>query len=152
MKVVRLSALRTNRLYHPGNIPGTDFFWMLILPQGHNAAGRIVSLKNSNDTIGNRARDLPACSAVPYGVTCDIWKKIKIYLRLQFFWLLSFRLISCTRWGSPACLSLYRSIRVTNTFEYNIEVFGMWRRVLWCECNNTWTKCLLGHHIFLEIS
>jgi len=24
-----------------------------------------MSIKNSNDTIGNRARDLPTCSAVP---------------------------------------------------------------------------------------
>jgi len=24
-----------------------------------------MSMKNSNDTIGNRSRDLPACSAVP---------------------------------------------------------------------------------------
>ena len=24
-----------------------------------------MSIKNSNDTIGNRTRDLPACSAVP---------------------------------------------------------------------------------------
>jgi hypothetical protein len=31
----------------------------------HSAAGRITSIKNSNDTIGNRTRDLPACSAVP---------------------------------------------------------------------------------------
>ena len=29
------------------------------------AAGRIVSMKNSKDKIGNRTRDLPACSAVP---------------------------------------------------------------------------------------
>ena len=28
-------------------------------------AGRIVSMKNSNDTIGNRTHDLPACRAVP---------------------------------------------------------------------------------------
>ena len=28
-------------------------------------AGRITRLKNSRDTIGNRTRDLPACSAVP---------------------------------------------------------------------------------------
>ena len=28
-------------------------------------AGRIVSMKNSNDTIGNQTRDLLACSAVP---------------------------------------------------------------------------------------
>jgi hypothetical protein len=34
-------------------------------PQGHRAAGRIMSMKNSNDTIENRTRDLPACSAVP---------------------------------------------------------------------------------------
>jgi hypothetical protein len=26
--------------------------------------GRIMSMKNSNDTIGNRSRDLPVCSAV----------------------------------------------------------------------------------------
>jgi len=25
-----------------------------------------MSIKNSNDTVGNRTRDLPACSAVPY--------------------------------------------------------------------------------------
>ena len=25
----------------------------------------LMSMKNSNDTIGNRTRDLPACSAVP---------------------------------------------------------------------------------------
>ena len=28
-------------------------------------AGRIISMKNSNDTIGNRTRDLSACSAGP---------------------------------------------------------------------------------------
>jgi hypothetical protein len=33
--------------------------------QGHSAAGRIMSMKHANDTIGNRTRDLPACSAVP---------------------------------------------------------------------------------------
>ena len=49
----------------PGNILGTHFCWRLSEPQGHSAAGRIMSMKNSNDTIGNRTRDLPACSAVP---------------------------------------------------------------------------------------
>ena len=38
---------------------------MLSQPQGNSAAGRIMSMKNSNDTIGNRARDLPTCNAVP---------------------------------------------------------------------------------------
>jgi hypothetical protein len=28
-------------------------------------AGRVISMKNSNDTIWNRTPDLPACSAVP---------------------------------------------------------------------------------------
>jgi len=58
-----LSALRTGRLYPPGNIAGTHFCWRLSRPQGHSVAGRIMSMKNSNDTIRNRTRDLPACSA-----------------------------------------------------------------------------------------
>ena len=65
MKVVKLSALCTGRLYSPGNIPGTNFCYRLSRPQGHSAAGRIVSMKNSNDTIGNLTRDLATCSAVP---------------------------------------------------------------------------------------
>jgi hypothetical protein len=35
------------------------------LPQGYSEAGRIMPVKNSNDTIGNRTRDLPVCTAVP---------------------------------------------------------------------------------------
>ena len=69
MKVVRLSALRTGRLYPPGNIPGTHFCSRLNRPQGHSGAGRIILLKNSNDSIGNRTRDLLACSAVPQPTT-----------------------------------------------------------------------------------
>ena len=64
MEVVR-SALRTGRLYPPGSIPGTHFCQRVSRSKGHCAAGRIMSMKNSNDTIGNRTRDLPACSAVP---------------------------------------------------------------------------------------
>jgi hypothetical protein len=33
-------------------------------PQGHSVAGRIMSIKSSSDTIGNRTRGLPACSTV----------------------------------------------------------------------------------------
>ena len=65
MKLVKLSALRTGRLYPPGNIPGTHFSQRLSQPQDHVAVRRIVSMKNSNETIGNRTRDLPACSALP---------------------------------------------------------------------------------------
>jgi hypothetical protein len=49
----------------PGNILGTHFCQRLSRPQGHSAAGRMKSMKNSNDTIGNRSRDLPVFSAVP---------------------------------------------------------------------------------------
>jgi hypothetical protein len=65
MKVVRLSNLNAGRLYPTGNIPGTHFRYRLSQPHGHSATGRIMSMINSNDTIGNRTRDLPACSAVP---------------------------------------------------------------------------------------
>jgi len=34
-------------------------------PQGHSAAGKIKLMENSNDTIGNRTRDLRACSTLP---------------------------------------------------------------------------------------
>jgi len=65
MKVVRLSAPRTVLIYTPGNISGTHFCYRLSQPQGHSAAGRIMSMKNLNDSIGNQTRDLPDCSAVP---------------------------------------------------------------------------------------
>jgi hypothetical protein len=65
MEVVRLSALRTDRLYPPGIIPGTHFCYRLSQPQGHSAGGRIMWMKNSSDTIGNWTRNLPACSTVP---------------------------------------------------------------------------------------
>ena len=56
MKVVRLSALRTGRLYPPGDILGTRFCYRLSLPQGHSAAGRINSKKNSNAYIHTTCR------------------------------------------------------------------------------------------------
>ena len=49
----------------PGNIPGTHFCWRMSQPQGHSAAGRVMSMKNYSDNIGNRTSDFTACSAVP---------------------------------------------------------------------------------------
>jgi hypothetical protein len=65
MKMVSLAALCTGRLYTPENFPDVHFCYMLSPPQGHSVAGRIMSMKNSNDTIGNQTRDIPACNAVP---------------------------------------------------------------------------------------
>jgi hypothetical protein len=45
IKVVRLSSLRSGRLYLPENIPGTHFCQRLSRPQGHSAAGRISQWK-----------------------------------------------------------------------------------------------------------
>jgi hypothetical protein len=59
MKVVRLSAISTVRLNLPGNIPGTHFCQRLSQPQGRSPAGRITSLKNSNDTIRNLKAVVP---------------------------------------------------------------------------------------------
>jgi len=36
-----------------GNTPGTLFCYRLSRPQGHSTTGRMMSMKNSNDTIGN---------------------------------------------------------------------------------------------------
>ena len=49
----------------PWNTPGTHFCQRMSRPQGHSATGRIMSPKNSNDTIGNQTRDLPVCSVAP---------------------------------------------------------------------------------------
>ena len=63
----RLSALRTGCLHlspiHPprGNIPSTYFCCSLNRSQGHSATGRIMSLKNSNDTIGSQLHYATAC-------------------------------------------------------------------------------------------
>jgi hypothetical protein len=59
MKVVRLSALCNGRFQPPGNIPKR-----VDRSQGHSAAKRIMSMKKSSDTIGERTHNLPACSAV----------------------------------------------------------------------------------------
>jgi hypothetical protein len=64
MKLVQLAAICTSCLYSCRKIPGTHFCWRLSWCQGRSVAGRILSMKNSSDTIGNQTHDLLACSAV----------------------------------------------------------------------------------------
>jgi hypothetical protein len=52
MKVISLSALSTGRLYPAGDTASTHFCNRVSQFQGHSAAGKTMSMKNSNDTIG----------------------------------------------------------------------------------------------------
>jgi len=62
MKVLSMSALRTGCLFPQGDIPSTHYCKRLSRIQVHIAAGRITTMKNPNESIGNRTRDLPDCN------------------------------------------------------------------------------------------
>jgi hypothetical protein len=53
----------------PGHIPGSHFCQRLSRPQDHSVTGRIMSMKKSSYTIGNRTSDIPVCSTVPQPTT-----------------------------------------------------------------------------------
>jgi hypothetical protein len=63
--VGKVVSLRHRPFFPLGNIPGTHFCYRLSRPQCHSATGRILSMKNSNDTIWNRTSDFPIRSAAP---------------------------------------------------------------------------------------
>jgi hypothetical protein len=83
-----------------GNISGTHFCYRLSRPQGRSAAQRIMSIKNSNDTMGNRSRDIPICSAVPQPLRQRvIVNKVIAFLRVVTFQV-------CIRWAEWSFCSL----------------------------------------------
>src|SRR5215510_16013838 len=56
--------------YAPAAFTPRKYSWYSFLLEtestpGHSATGRIMSMNNSNDTIGNRSRDFPVCSVLP---------------------------------------------------------------------------------------
>jgi len=61
-QISRLSVLRTGRLSPPPTPFPQQIFLVIIYVRGSvdPRAGRIMSMKNFNDTIGNRTRNLPA--------------------------------------------------------------------------------------------
>jgi hypothetical protein len=52
-------------------------------PRGHSATGRIRSIEESNDHIGDRTRDLPACSIVRQATTL-LWRYRPIVKHIFF--------------------------------------------------------------------
>jgi len=66
MKVARLSAQRTDRRYLTGDIYGTYFCHSLCRPLDQNAVGKIKSMKNPSDLIGNGTFGFQAYNAVRY--------------------------------------------------------------------------------------
>jgi hypothetical protein len=50
-------------------IHANHFCYRLSRPQGHSAAGRMRSIEKKSNEIGNRTRDLPACSIVTQPTT-----------------------------------------------------------------------------------
>jgi hypothetical protein len=60
---------RAGRPLPPRKIPGTHFCSIPSRPQVRSVAGRIRTIEQSNDFLGNRTHDLPACSIVPQPTT-----------------------------------------------------------------------------------
>ena len=98
-----------------GNIPGTHFCYRLSQPQGHNAAGRIMSMKNSNDTIGNWTRDLPTCSAVPQPTALQ---RAPHFLKYNMKILLDFN----AKWGETILSNRQLGMRVYIRIVMKMEV------------------------------
>jgi len=108
MKVVRLSAIPR------GNIPGTHFCWRLSQPQGYSATETIMSMKNSIDTIGNRTRDLPACSAVPQPTapTRAPCGSVSVFIKknVDFHPLLNFVAMSSKQFSAAVCSKIHWTV------------------------------------------
>ena len=75
---------------HRPSLPRQEILLLIISvkrlsqPQGHSATGRIMSMKISNGTIGNRTRDLPACSAA--NTSCRRDNSLLVWRWCLFVW------------------------------------------------------------------
>jgi hypothetical protein len=103
-----MSALCAGRPVRPGR------FLVLISLRAivtHSEAGRIRSIEKSNDLIGNRTRDIPACSIVPERSTLPLppiniyneilWNTLYPVLNLIVFLLVIVRMSQATSANCP---------------------------------------------------
>jgi hypothetical protein len=103
--------------FNPRNYPGTHFCRRLRRPQGHSTAGRMRSIEKYNGLVGNRTRDLPACSVVPQPTTLPhASTKYKPVATLEIL----ISVLSTKSWYGPAWVS---------------RVHGM----------NNWQHCKINH-------
>jgi hypothetical protein len=112
---------RTRRQpFTSGNIPNTHFCQSLSRPQGHSAAGKIRSIEKSNDLIGNRNRDLPACSIVPQQTTLPRFPPCEMYWGL-FPWGVK-RSKRETYHSSPSSVEVKNLLSYTSTAPIRLHI------------------------------
>jgi hypothetical protein len=109
-----MSALRADRPLPSRKIPGIHVCYRHSRPQDHSAAGRIRPTEKSNDLIGNRTRDLPACSIVPQPTTLPLApvrqrSRHKEFSKSYFHQNLHFQFKNCFDDSSSRSLSAYLS-------------------------------------------
>jgi len=133
MKVLSLPALRSGRLFPPGDIPRTHFCQRLSRHQRHVAAERIKLIKNPYNPIRNRTRDLPARKTTHmfialiqyyilyFGWFPSVW--IFCVVVLKHFVSSSWSYPQLWRWNSvPKCRYIqFRRRGIARNKEYNIQ-------------------------------
>jgi hypothetical protein len=85
-----------------------------------------MSIKNCNDTIGNRTRDLPACSAVPqlrYRVPPKMYNYVRNIVRTVTAVASRLHLALDLR---PFVLRLFDLTPFTNLYHFLIFAFSFW--------------------------
>jgi hypothetical protein len=84
-----------------------------------------MSMKNSNDTIGNRTRDLPVCTAVPQESNYTLPVSVRL-LDVVFEWLRTEQNYSCSG-GASTC---YRVVYWTSLVQIWTAMAERFRRKL----------------------